>query len=263
MKLPQFSHIFFAESHKKLSPWHLKPNHSSDFPSWSPCCWWALPMPQSHLMIEHALRALKVVSSPSPLICVTRCCSPSRLQQDLNGCLWRQWRMDCTRQERQPTVGEKDGNCLRKVSKHRLREQYGPNIIRPIDLFHKSQNAPVPCRHFFSERSLVGYGTGEFWDLCNWSIVSLQIIHNRHTIARFWERCLWFFSYLPCMISVLPLQLPQGWVFYANFHITQKLDILFDNSGINKSFKFTTLNQFLALTLVRPESHPSTKVVRQ
>ena len=44
-----------------------------------------------------------------------------------------------------------------------------------IDLIHKSQNAPVPyptmlhseqkCAHFCSEWSIVGYGTGAFWDL--------------------------------------------------------------------------------------------------
>ena len=49
-----------------------------------------------------------------------------------------------------------------------------------IDLIHKSQNAPVPyptmlnseqkCAHFCSEWSIVGYGTGAFWDLLNWSI---------------------------------------------------------------------------------------------
>ena len=43
-----------------------------------------------------------------------------------------------------------------------------------IDLIHKSQNAPVPypkmlhseqkCVHFCSEWSIMGYGTGAFWD---------------------------------------------------------------------------------------------------
>ena len=45
---------------------------------------------------------------------------------------------------------------------------------------HKFQNALVPyptmlhseqkCAHFCSEWSIVGYGTGAFWDLWNWSI---------------------------------------------------------------------------------------------
>ena len=49
-----------------------------------------------------------------------------------------------------------------------------------IDLVHKSQNAPVPypatlhseqkCVHFCSEWSIVGYATGAFWDLWNWSV---------------------------------------------------------------------------------------------
>ena len=44
-----------------------------------------------------------------------------------------------------------------------------------IDQFHKSQNAPVPyptmllseqkCAHVCSEQSIMGYGTGVFWDL--------------------------------------------------------------------------------------------------
>ena len=50
----------------------------------------------------------------------------------------------------------------------------------PFDLIYKSQNTPVPyptmlhseqkCAHFCSEWSIVGYGTGAFWDLWNWSI---------------------------------------------------------------------------------------------
>ena len=50
-----------------------------------------------------------------------------------------------------------------------------------IDWIHKSQNAPVPyptilhseqrCAHFCSEWSIVGYGTGAFWDLWIRSIV--------------------------------------------------------------------------------------------
>ena len=49
-----------------------------------------------------------------------------------------------------------------------------------IDLLHKFPNVPVPypamlhseqkCVHFCSEWSIVGYGTGAFWDLWNWSI---------------------------------------------------------------------------------------------
>ena len=50
-----------------------------------------------------------------------------------------------------------------------------------IDLIHKSQNTPAPyptmlhseqkCVHFCSEWDIVGYGTGAFWDLWNWSIL--------------------------------------------------------------------------------------------
>ena len=49
-------------------------------------------------------------------------------------------------------------------------------------LIHKSHNAPVPypkilhseqkCAHFCSEWSILGYETGAFWDLWNWSILS-------------------------------------------------------------------------------------------
>ena len=49
------------------------------------------------------------------------------------------------------------------------------DLGQKIDQFHKSQNAPVPyptilhseqkCTHFCSEWSIVGYGTGAFWDL--------------------------------------------------------------------------------------------------
>ena len=52
----------------------------------------------------------------------------------------------------------------------------------PIDLIHISQNVPVhhptmlhsehKCAHLFSDWSIVVYGTGAFWDLCNWSIRS-------------------------------------------------------------------------------------------
>ena len=47
--------------------------------------------------------------------------------------------------------------------------------VRNIDQFHKSQNASIPyptmlhseqkCAHFCTEWSIVGYGTGAFWDL--------------------------------------------------------------------------------------------------
>ena len=53
-------------------------------------------------------------------------------------------------------------------------------MIQPVELIHKSQNAPVPypimfhseqkCAHFCSEWSIVGYGTGALWDLWDWSI---------------------------------------------------------------------------------------------
>ena len=52
-------------------------------------------------------------------------------------------------------------------------------IYYTIDLFHKSQNAPVPyptmlhseqkCAHLFSEWNIVGYGTGAFRDSWNCS----------------------------------------------------------------------------------------------
>ena len=52
-------------------------------------------------------------------------------------------------------------------------------ITYQIILIHKSQNARVPyptmfhseqqCTHFCSEWSIMGYGTGAFWDLWNWS----------------------------------------------------------------------------------------------
>ena len=49
-----------------------------------------------------------------------------------------------------------------------------------VDLIYKSQNAPVSYprmlhsehkwAHFGSEWNIVGYGSGLFWDLWNWSI---------------------------------------------------------------------------------------------
>ena len=61
------------------------------------------------------------------------------------------------------------------------------NEFRPIDQFHKSQNAPVlyptilhseqKCAHFCSEWSIVGYGTGAFWDLWIRSVGSTRIFY--------------------------------------------------------------------------------------
>ena len=55
------------------------------------------------------------------------------------------------------------------------------------DLNHESQKAPVPyptvfhseqkCAHFCAEWNLVGYKTGSFWDLWNWSIGRLSFLH--------------------------------------------------------------------------------------
>ena len=57
-------------------------------------------------------------------------------------------------------------NCMNDLAFH---------YSRLIDQFHKPQNAPVPyptmlhseqkCAHFFSEWSIVRYGTDAFWDL--------------------------------------------------------------------------------------------------
>ena len=57
-----------------------------------------------------------------------------------------------------------------------------------IDLSYKSQNVTVPyptmlhseqkCAHFCSECSIVGYGTGAFWDLWNVSFTDHQILTN-------------------------------------------------------------------------------------
>ena len=55
-----------------------------------------------------------------------------------------------------------------------LHWHFDNHTIAPNDQFHKSQNAPVPCTmlhseqgcaHFCSESSIVGYGTGAFWDM--------------------------------------------------------------------------------------------------
>ena len=55
-----------------------------------------------------------------------------------------------------------------------------------INLIHKSQNAPVryptmlhseqKCAHFYPEWSIMGYRTGAFWDLWNWSITRIQAL---------------------------------------------------------------------------------------
>ena len=68
-----------------------------------------------------------------------------------------------------------------------------------IDQFHKSQNAPVPYptmphseqkwSYFCSEWSIVGYGTGAFWDLwigsiavpCHYDMVQYHVIHRNNT----------------------------------------------------------------------------------
>ena len=65
-----------------------------------------------------------------------------------------------------------------------------------IDHFHKSQNAPVPyprirhseqkCAHFCSEWSILGYGTGAFWDLWIRSIGAIAEISYIHLL---WEKC--------------------------------------------------------------------------
>ena len=57
-----------------------------------------------------------------------------------------------------------------------------------IDIIHKCYNAPdshpsilhseQKCVHFCSEWSIVGYRTGAFWDLWNWSIVLITIISS-------------------------------------------------------------------------------------
>ena len=121
--LLQWYHIYLAESETKSLPWHFKLNQSSDFPSWLPCCWSAVPKRQNPLPIKHVIGAPKDVSSPSSLIYVIRWCSPNRPQRDPNGFPWRLERTDSTRRERQETVKEKDVNCLRKVRLPEIRPQ--------------------------------------------------------------------------------------------------------------------------------------------
>ena len=68
-----------------------------------------------------------------------------------------------------------------------------------IDLIQKSQNAPVPyprmlhseqkCAHFCSEWSILGYGTGAFWDFWNWSIVHMPL--SRPSSVTFRTLCPW------------------------------------------------------------------------
>ena len=77
--------------------------------------------------------------------------------------------------------------CPNTIAKTPLKLGYGQFIIYHIylwdmiDLIHKSQNTPVPyptmlhpeqkCAHFCSGWSIVGYGTGAFWEL--WNLVIL------------------------------------------------------------------------------------------
>ena len=59
------------------------------------------------------------------------------------------------------------------------RQQTHDATIVKIDQFHKSQNVPIPyttmlhlvqkCAQFCPEWSIVGYGTGAFWDFCDLS----------------------------------------------------------------------------------------------
>ena len=70
----------------------------------------------------------------------------------------------------------------------------GQKCTLGIYLIHKSQNAPVPYPTMFhserfcseSEWSIMGYGTGAFWDLWNWSIRSIpwQLNARRLVITR-------------------------------------------------------------------------------
>ena len=64
-----------------------------------------------------------------------------------------------------------------------------------IDLIHKSQNSPVPytrmlhseqsCAHFCSEWSILGYETGAFWDLWNWSIEGHSMVFTLCSLRSF------------------------------------------------------------------------------
>ena len=70
---------------------------------------------------------------------------------------------------------------LRICKRHNWHVHPSPDCNdETTDLIHKSQNALVPyptmihseqkCALFCSDWSIVGYGTGAFWDLWNWSI---------------------------------------------------------------------------------------------
>ena len=68
---------------------------------------------------------------------------------------------------------------LRKYCDRKGSTRISHRTNTPTDLINKSHNAPVPyytmfhseqkCAHFCCEWSIVGYGTGVFWDLWNWS----------------------------------------------------------------------------------------------
>ena len=70
-----------------------------------------------------------------------------------------------------------------------------------IDQFHKFRNAPVPyptilhseqkCAHFCSEWSIVGYGTGAFWDLWIWSIPAYGTHHRMYNVSGNKTRITW------------------------------------------------------------------------
>ena len=86
----------------------------------------------------------------------------------------------------------------------------------PIDLIHKSQNAPVPyattlhskqrCAHFCSEWSIVGYGTGAFWDLWNWFI-------------HFWDISFLRIKKIPPHDDVIKWKhFPRNWPFVRGIH---------------------------------------------
>ena len=64
-----------------------------------------------------------------------------------------------------------------------------------IDLIHKSENSPVPyprmlhseqkCARFCSEWSILGYETGAFWDLWNWSIEGHSMVFTLCSLRSF------------------------------------------------------------------------------
>ena len=69
---------------------------------------------------------------------------------------------------------------MRYCYHHRPSSNCNVMIKFAIFSIYKSQNAPVPLptmlpwerkyAHFCSQRSIVGWGTGAYWDLRNWSI---------------------------------------------------------------------------------------------